>query len=94
MKKSKVIIKLVVLFVLSIVGNIWIQSFAPNFTNEMAVAQMTNDYYSSTGIGVISYIRNYYWGIPLVIALIMFMGEIKYLVSKVKEKGEKENEEN
>ena len=67
-------------------GNIILQSIVPNFTNEMAIAQMTNSWDSTAGASAVSYLHNCYGILSGIFALVMFRQEIKFFIFKLKER--------
>lgn len=91
MKKPVVtVIKAFILIVLIVAYGIWSTAIEPVFTNEMAMQQMQNADFSSTGIATYSYVRNYAWIGFVVVGLLLFYKEIiaifKKLTNNVQEK--------
>ena len=56
---KRIVIKTLCVFVIFVVLNSIIHNITPVFTNEIALQQMNNDAFSSSGIGIISYISNF-----------------------------------
>lgn len=86
MKKGTIIIKVCILVVICILHGIFLATFEPVFTNEMAMAQMQNYEYSGVGLRAYMYMRNISWVVFVAAILLLFAKEIKFLYTKITKK--------
>ena len=92
MNPVKIAIKLVIMTIISICTGIFHSAVSPIVANELAMLQMSNSTDSSMWIQIYSQLMNYTWIIPVIIALIMFIPELSYLIKKLTNKGDNNNE--
>lgn len=84
------VIKTFCILVIFSVLNLITQNITPIFTNEIALQQMNNDAFSSSGIGIISYISNFTWIVAAILLYLFFKKELFYFIKKFKEKNNNE----
>ena len=88
----KAFIKFLILFVLVIIYNAFVQTVSPIIANQLAMQQMQNYDTSSMGIQLYSYLTNYSWIVFVILIVIMFRKDIVNIIKKIKESVNNEKE--
>lgn len=88
----KAFIKFMILSVLVIIYNAFVQTVSPIIANQLAMQQMQNYDTSSMGIQLYSYLTNYSWIIFVVLIVIMFHKDVVNIFKKIKESVNNEEE--
>jgi len=81
----KAFIKFLILFVLVIIYNAFVQTVSPIIANQLAIQQMQNYDTSSMGIQLYSYLTNYSWIVFVILIVIMFHKDVVNIIKKIKE---------
>ena len=82
---KRTFVKFLILSVLVIIYNAFIQTVSPIIANQLAMQQMQNYDTSSMGIQLYQYLTNYSWIIFIVLIVIMFRKEATNIFKKIKE---------
>lgn len=81
----KAFIKFLILSVLILIYNAFVQTVSPIIANQLAMQQMQNYDTSSMGIQLYTYLTNYSWVVFIVLIVIMFHKDIVNIFKKIKE---------
>lgn len=88
----KAFIKFIILSVLVMIYNAFVQTVSPIIANQLAMQQMQNYDTSSMGIQFYQYLTNYSWIVFIILVVIMFHKDVINIIKKFKESMNNEEE--
>lgn len=91
-KTRTIIIKVMILAVIAVIYNAFVQTVSPIIANQLAMQQMQNYDTSSMGIQLYQYIANYGWIVFVILFVIMFHKDVVNIIKKIKENVNNEEE--